>query len=198
MPSATVTGSNRSARAPTQKASGPSRAATEVGDDHRAAGEPVAGAEEPDRRIVGEMVRHLAHEHDVHRLVPERRDARRSPRRTARRRPARRRAATGLRSRPTGTSRMPRRAAQRDRGAGQIAQAGSEVEQGERRAGGHAASARRKPVAHRGRAAEPSVGPGDVPERRGDRHRIGRRIVEQLRARRRSRRAARAGHARAA
>ena len=130
--------------------------------------------------LVGQVVRDLAHQHDVHRLVAERRRARAADGARARRPPGASRAATGLRSSPTGTSRMPRRRGPAHRRARQVAEAGAEVQQRERGARGHAGERARQPVPHRRGAAEPPVGAGDVAERLGDRGGVGRRIVEQL------------------
>ena len=61
-----------------------------------------------------------------------------------------RRAATGLRSSPTGTRRTPRRCSPANGGARQVAEPGAEVGEGERRARGHARRGR-----ERVRAARP-------------------------------------------
>ena len=157
-------------------------AAPQVGYHDGAAGEPVAGPEEPDRRSSepggappGSRARRPR---DLFRSGGDpgaAHDARQSAG------PRRRRAATGLRSRPTGTSRRPRRARPAHRRPRQVAQAGAEVEQRERRC----RVARRPARVRRPRriaAAPPNhrLARAMFRSEAADRRRVGRRIVEQL------------------
>ena len=180
MPSATVTASKRERARADPEDQRPERAAPEIGDDHRRGGraDRTSGAGAPPTRRPGG-----APPGSPARRPPTSRGTAARPRRrrrTARPPASARRAATGLRSSPTGTRRTPRRAGPAHGGARQVAEAGAEVGEGERRARRHAREGAGEPVPHGRGAAEPAVGPGDVPERLGDRGRIGGRIVEQL------------------
>jgi hypothetical protein len=125
------------------------------------------------------MVRHLAHQHDIHALVADRWR--------------------------TGTSECGRNAAGRSEGGGhpveleakgqqpdppargpagrhpgQISEAGAEIQQGQRRAPGYPGECPRQSKSHRRGAAEPPVGPADVAQRLGHGGGVGQRVIEQL------------------
>ena len=129
MPSATVTGSNREGARADPEGQRAERTAPEVGDDHRTAGEPIAGLEQAHRRLVGQVVRHLAHQHDVHRLLAERRRARAGDgaRHSTRERQTRRHRASLESHRHEAHAAAGRPA---HGGARQVAEAGAEVERG--------------------------------------------------------------------
>jgi hypothetical protein len=125
------------------------------------------------------VVRHLAHEHQVHRFLAERRRAGASHR-------ARHSAVPGKagshaapleadRQQPEAAPCAPARG-----GARQVAEAGAEVGECQGGARRHPGQGAGQPVPDGGRAAEPAVRAGDVAQRLGDRAGIGGRIVEQL------------------
>ena len=180
MPSATVTRSKPSARAPTQNAAGPSpprrRSATMTA--RRASWSQVRNRRTAD--AVGEVVGDLAHQHDVHRLGPE-------GRRTRAPDGARHAARLGQPGRHRASLEPHRHQADAAAaGPAHRAACGRSPRPVPRSARvrvvpeGTPPSARRQSVAHRRRAAEPPVRARDVAERFGDDDGIGGGIVEQL------------------
>ena len=142
MPSATVTRSKPSARAPTQNADRAEGAAPQIGHDDRpmrASRSQVRNSRTADSG--GEVVRHLAQRARRPPTWRGRAARPRSRRRTAPRplrEPGRHRAQLEPERRGGGCRAAP---AQRAASARQVAEAGAEIEQGERRARGHALAA---------------------------------------------------------
>ena len=153
--------------------------ASQIRQNYRPSGKPVAGAYQLQDRGVSEVMRDLTHQNNVHTLVPDGRGTRAAHRGGQ---PARAGECGGraIQLQSHGDQPNASTSSPTHRRQGQISQAGAQVQHGKCASRGRSPECSTESVANRGSAPEPAIGPSDVPQGFGYYNRIGIGPIEQL------------------